>query len=94
MGKYKKQVYDTKKWKKVRDSIRKKCNFLCQNCLKKGIISEGVEVHHIKWLNDSNINDDSIVYGDENLTLLCKECHFFIHKPKQKNSLSKFIMED
>lgn len=39
----------------------------------------GTEVHHIIHLTPENVNDPSIATNQENLKLLCKECHNKTH---------------
>jgi len=45
-------------------------NGLCERC---GQI--GIEVHHKERLTIENVNDSSISFNQENLELLCRECH-------------------
>lgn len=40
-----------------------------------GIVKPGNEVDHIIELNDSNIRDEAIVHGLDNLRTLCWQCH-------------------
>ena len=77
-----KKFYNSKEWKLMREYIFKKYFGLCDECGKPG-----EEVHHIEWLKPTNIEDTSITLGEDNLVLLCKDCHFNIHK--KTNPLSK-----
>jgi len=72
-------MYNGKQWKKCRAYIFKKYNGLCADCGKPG-----EEVHHITFLTPKNITDPYIVYGEDNLVLLCKECHHNRHKKAEK----------
>ena len=49
--------------------------YLCTKC---GRPAE--EVHHIIHLTPDNIGDVSITLNMENLTSLCKDCHFEEHR--------------
>ncbi|VIA71912.1 putative HNH endonuclease [Clostridioides difficile] len=40
-------------------------------------------MHHIKYLTPANIHDADIALGEENLILLCKDCHSKKHKSKK-----------
>ncbi|MCL6884717.1 HNH endonuclease [Clostridioides difficile] len=71
--------YNSKAWKDCRQVIVKKYLGLCAECGKLG-----EEVHHIKHLTPSNINDADIALGEENLILLCKDCHSKKHKSKKE----------
>ena len=73
---FSKKLYASKEWKKTREYIYNKYYGLCVEC---GAIGE--EVHHIIPLTKENINDINITLGEDNLILLCKECHRNKHKP-------------
>ena len=64
---------------------------LCQLCKAEGRLKPGKEVDHIIELNDSNIHDDEIVYGLDNLRTACWECHRKRHGQEQ-STLSEFLM--
>ena len=53
---------------------------LCEECLKKGIYTPAILVHHKKHLNDGNVNDPSISLNFDNLMSVCMDCHNKIHK--------------
>lgn len=71
--------YKSKAWKETRDYIFIRDKGLCQDCLEKGKITPGKEVHHIKFLEPSNMDDTRITLAADNLCLLCKECHHNRH---------------
>lgn len=50
---------------------------VCGVCEKCGAI--GTEVHHIIHLTPENVSDPSISTNQENLMLLCNECHNKAH---------------
>ena len=50
---------------------------VCGVCEKCGAI--GTEVHHIIHLTPENVTDPSIATNQENLMLLCNECHNKAH---------------
>lgn len=70
--------YKRKAWKKCREYIYNKYHGLCVECGKPG-----EEVHHITWLSPDNIDDASITLGEENLILLCRDCHMKKHRKKE-----------
>lgn len=65
------KIYNCKKWRDLRDFIRLRDSFLCQECLRNGIETIGEEVDHIVELED----DMSLAYDADNLELKCKKCH-------------------
>lgn len=79
-----KAFYNSKEWEAVRRHVLKRDNYLCVNC---GAPAE--EVHHIKHLTPQNITDVNISLNPENLTSLCKDCHFEIHKADKANGIKK-----
>lgn len=70
-----KSLYSSKAWKDCRDYIFNKYHGLCAECGRPG-----EEVHHITFLTPKNINDPDIAMGENNLILLCKNCHFSKHR--------------
>ena len=75
-----KKFYKSKEWLECRAFVVTRDKGLCQECLKKGKYTPGEEVHHIIWLKPTNINDPNITLNPNNLELVCKDCHFAIHK--------------
>lgn len=65
------KFYWTQKWKKLREYILARDNYLCQDCLKNKVISEATEVHHIEKLRKAWDKR----YDPDNLISLCGECH-------------------
>ena len=82
---FSKAFYKSRTWQKTRQFIWKRDNGLCQDCLKKGLITPGKEVHHIVELTEENIMDASISLGEDNLITLCKSCHEARHNVSNKN---------
>lgn len=66
------KFYQSYKWLKVAKVIRMKYDYVCQGCGKRGS-----HVHHIDHLKrEDYINKPAEkCYGEDNLILLCKECH-------------------
>ncbi|XJS10463.1 HNH endonuclease [Aerococcaceae bacterium WGS1372] len=71
------EFYNSSRWRKVRDYVMAKNNYLCERCNRPAKI-----VHHIEWLNDNNLNDFDIALNEANLMAVCQECHNFIHYSK------------
>jgi len=81
-----KEFYQSKVWKQVRKNIWLKQSCLCARCHRPvyvNNISEWIPkekrlkgiVHHKEYLNDININDESISLNEDNLEGLCIDCH-------------------
>lgn len=73
-----KHIYNSQKWKKLREYIFVKQHGCCARC--GGV--KNLQVHHKIWLTPNNINDMDIVYGEDNLELLCHDCHALEHLKK------------
>lgn len=75
---FSRKFYKSKEWKKTREYIFNKYHGLCIECNKPG-----EEVHHIVWLSPDNINNPDITLGEDNLVLLCRDCHMAKHRKKE-----------
>ncbi len=67
---YSKKFYNSSAWKKLSEYIRVSRNFTCEECGEYGS-----QVHHKIEITPDNINDTSITLNEDNLQLLCEECH-------------------
>ena len=91
------KFYDSKAWWECRGGFVKSKNYLCERCGRvcwtkgdnryKRAKAEGHDVvfgivHHMEYLNDSNVNDPNISLNWENLEYLCIECHNKEHMTK------------
>lgn len=65
-----KKFYKSKSWRSTRDAYFNKMFGLCERCYGPGKI-----VHHIEYIDMSNINDFDILLNFDNLELLCQTCH-------------------
>ena len=72
---FSKSFYNSKVWEQVRNAVLMRDNYLCTKC---GRPAE--EVHHIRHLTPDNIGDPNITLNMNNLTSLCKDCHFEEHR--------------
>ena len=90
---FSKTFYKSKAWKETREYIYIRDKGLCQDCLARGIVNPGKEVHHKTFLTPDNINDTSITLGADNLILLCKECHYKRHNSKDITREGLFFNE-
>lgn len=71
-------VYNTPRWKGLRaEKVRN--NPLCEECLRKGIVKQTEEVHHIIPIDIDNLDED-LAYGYDNLISLCIPCHKEAHR--------------
>ena len=62
--------YKSPAWLAARELKIVSVNSLCERCGRIGI-----EVHHKERLTVENVNDSSVSLNQDNLELLCRECH-------------------
>ena len=74
MRAFAKDFYLSTAWRRMRQYIFERDMGLCVKCGSPGEI-----VHHKTHLTPANINDISIALGEDNLELLCRECHAIEH---------------
>ena len=67
--------YKSDAWKLAREIKITQVNGRCERC--GGL---GQEVHHIVRLNVNNVSDVGVSVNQDNLELLCKDCHNKEHK--------------
>ena len=79
-----KDFYNSPAWKECRAAYRKQVGGLCEQCLKRGIYTAGVIVHHKVHLTPETIQLPEIALNFNNLELLCRDCHAQEHLRVQK----------
>ena len=84
MQKFAEKFYKSKTWQRTRATIWSRDRGLCQDCLRKGLITPAVEVHHIIELTPTNIDRPEITLNPDNLISLCKDCHAKRHHPDEE----------
>lgn len=84
-----KKFYDSKEWEKARELALKKYYYLCQECLKRKIITPYDVVHHIVPLKESK----ELSLDIDNLLPLCHKCHNKIENSKQERKLNINVIE-
>lgn len=65
------EFYKSTAWKKVRAQAMARAHYLCQDCLKRGVINKAEMVHHIKPLREF----PELALDINNLKPLCYKCH-------------------
>ena len=78
-------VYGSEAWKRCSRGYAEHARHLCEDCLARGLITPGTEVHHVIPLTPENINNPEITLSWDNLVLLCEECHEERHRQFRGN---------
>ena len=81
---FSKGFYTSRAWQKCRENYGAYRGWLCESCLRRGVLAFGEIVHHKIELTPENINDPSITLGFDNLELLCRQCHAEAHGSRAK----------
>ena len=76
-----KAFYKSKVWRQQRRFALHRDSYECQDCHGRAM-----EVHHIVELTASNIIDNRIALGMDNLVSLCFDCHRKRHASNQGTS--------
>lgn len=63
------EVYNTSRWKELRELVIKRDKGLCQHCFKKNRIEKGIIIDHI-----IEISDGGDKWSLDNLELICRAC--------------------
>lgn len=80
MKEFASQFYKSKRWKDCRRAYASSVGGLCERCLKRGLYSAGVIVHHKVHLTPETINNPDVALSWDNLELLCRDCHGDEHR--------------
>jgi len=78
------EFYSSVAWKQLRDLVKHRDAFLCQDCLKVGRYSPAEIVHHVVEVTPGNVDNANITLNPENLISLCRECHAIRHGARQR----------
>jgi 5-methylcytosine-specific restriction protein A len=79
------RLLNDKQWKMLRAQVFRRTNGLCEMCLKEGFITPGVDVHHIRPVEQAKTVEGpdgmrARCYDPNNCQLLCIPCHIKVHQ--------------
>lgn len=76
-------IYNSTRWRKTAKAYAESQHYVCERCQNRSFAGTGKPahfiVHHKKHLTPENVHDDYVVYGWDNLELLCIYCHNAVH---------------
>jgi 5-methylcytosine-specific restriction protein A len=81
---YARKFYKSQAWKQCRSAYAASKNYLCERCLKRGLLVPGEIVHHKVHLSPDNINDPDVTLNWDNLELVCRKCHAELHDASKR----------
>lgn len=70
-----KAFYNSSAWQHIREEVLEEQHHECQRCKAKGLYTEAVTVHHIKYLR----RQPELALTKSNLEAICEQCHFEEH---------------
>ena len=73
-------VYSSTEWKNIIKTVYKRDNYICQRCFSHHLIDNPLHIHHIVTFKNKKLRIDL-----NNLILICKKCHLWIHSKKNIN---------
>lgn len=82
------KLLNDKRWKLLRAAVFRRTNGLCEMCLKEGIITPGVDVHHIRPVEQAKTVQEMerLAYDPNNCQLLCIPCHIKTHQEMRSHT--------
>ena len=89
------RLLNDKRWKLLRAQVFRRSNGLCELCLKEGIYTPGVDVHHIQPVEQAKTVQEMerLAYNPNNCQLLCVACHIKVHQSMRTHTKEK-VMEN
>ena len=91
---YADRFYNSTRWRKLSKMVAQKHFFICDIC---GKACKRYIVHHKIKLTADNINNPDISLNENNLQLLCIECHTKLHEAQgdiHQHNAGRTIMFD
>lgn len=88
------RLLNDKQWKLLRAAVFRRTNGLCEMCLKEGFITPGVDVHHIRPVEQAKSVEGpdgmrARCYDPNNVMLLCVPCHIKVHQDMHTHTKEK-----
>lgn len=74
-----KAFYKSDAWESCRQAYLSSVGGLCEECLRQGVYTPAVIVHHKIFLTPANILDPSVSLNFANLEALCRIHHGTVH---------------
>ena len=76
------EFYQSKTWKRKRESILRRDGYKCRRCKRYGRQRPATTVHHIKHFDEF----PELALDNDNLISLCESCHNYYHPEKAEKS--------
>ena len=85
------KLLNDKRWKLLRAEVFRRSNGLCELCKAEGFITPGVDVHHIRPVEQAKTVQEMerLAYNPANCQLLCVPCHIKVHQDMRTHTKEK-----
>lgn len=85
------RLLNSKRWKLLRAEVFRRANGLCELCKAEGFITAGVDVHHIRPVEQAKTVQEMerLAYNPANCQLLCVACHIKVHQDMRTHTKEK-----
>ena len=85
------RLLNDKRWKLLRVQVFRRANGLCELCKAEGFITPGVDVHHIRPVEQAKTEEEMkrLAYDPNNCQLLCVACHIKTHQEMRSHKADK-----
>ena len=85
------KLLNDKRWKLLRAAVFRRANGLCELCKAEGFITPGVDVHHIRPVEQAKSVQEMerLAYNPANCQLLCVACHIKVHQSMHTHTKEK-----
>ena len=82
------RLLNDKRWQDIRRQVFLRTKGLCEDCKEKGIITPGIDCHHIAPVETATSLQEMerLCYNIDNVRLLCIACHSATHKQMGKGT--------
>ena len=76
------RLLNSRAWKQLRASVFQRSSGLCELCRAEGYITPGVDVHHIRPVEQARTEQEMarLAFDPANCQLLCIHCHIKVHQ--------------
>ena len=88
------RLLNDKQWKLLRAEVFRRAGGLCELCKAEGFITAGVDVHHIRPVEQAKTVEGpdgmrARCYNPANCQLLCVPCHIKVHQDMRTHTKEK-----
>ena len=88
------RLLNDKRWKLLRAEVFRRAGGLCELCKAEGFITPGVDVHHIRPVEQAKTVEGpdgmrARCYNPDNCQLLCVACHIKVHQDMRTHTKEK-----